>query len=224
MELAQFFNRQKVTLQVPGYDSPITYLQDEGYLAHVQYEYIRYRPGNEISLTQDEIRRLQSELDLPQSVILRLGEDHKRNCLIITKLIEEAKTGCKIIVFACSVEHAHILAGILAAKGFRAAAVTSQTNPARRRQLIADYRQPLGVQILCNYGVLTTGFDAPKTKCALIARPTQSVVLYSQMVGRAARGPRAGGNEQCKIITVVDQLPGFRSVAEAFEYFEEIWQ
>ena len=224
MELAEFFNRQKVTLQVPGYDNPITYLQDEGYLARVQYEYIRYRPGNEIALTQDEIQRLWSELDLPQSVILRLGEDHKRNFLIVTKLIEEARTDCKIIVFACSVEHAHILASILAAKGFRAAAVTSQTNPARRRQLISDYRQPLGVQILCNYGVLTTGFDAPKTKCALIARPTQSVVLYSQMVGRAARGPRAGGNEQCKIITVVDQLPGFRSVAEAFEYFEEIWQ
>lgn len=224
MELAQFFHRQKVTLRVSGYDNPVTYLQDEGYLARVQYEYIRYRPGKEIALTQDEIQRLQSELDLPQSVIVRLGEDHKRNFLIVTTLIEEAKTGCKIIVFACSVEHAHILAGILAAKGFRAAAVTSQTSPARRRQLIADYRQPLGVQILCNYGVLTTGFDAPKTKCALIARPTQSVVLYSQMVGRAARGPRAGGNEQCKIITVVDQLPGFRSVAEAFEFFEEIWQ
>ena len=224
MELALFFSRQKVTLQVPKYSNPVTYLQDEGYLAHVQYEYIRYRPGTDISLTQDETRRLQIELELPQSIIERLGEDHKRNFLIVTKLIEEAKTGSKIIVFACSVEHAHILAGILAAKGLRAAAVTSHTSPARRRQLIADYRKPHELQILCNYGVLTTGFDAPKTKCALIARPTNSVVLYSQMVGRAARGPRAGGNDQCKIITVVDQLPGFRSVAEAFEYFEEIWQ
>lgn len=224
MELAQFFNRQKVTLKVPGYDSPIMYLQDKGYLARVQYEYIPYRPGKEIALTQDEIQRLQAELDLPQSVIQRLGEDHKRNFLIVVKLIEEAKTKCKIIVFTCSVEHAYVLAGILAAKGYKAAAVTSKTNPTKRRQLIASYQQPQGIQILCNYGVLTTGFDAPKTKCALIARPTQSVVLYSQMVGRAARGPRAGGNEQCKIITVVDQIPGFRSVAEGFEYFEEVWQ
>ncbi len=224
MALAQFFKRQKVTLEVPGYANPILYLQAKGYLAQVEYDYIPYRPGQAIALTQDELKRLQTELDLPQSVILRLGRDHKRNFLIVARLIEEAKTGCKIIVFACSVEHAHILAGILAAKGFEAAAITSRTNPARRRQIIADYRRPSGCQILCNYGVLTTGFDAPMTKCALIARPTQSVVLYSQMVGRAARGPRAGGNEQCKIITVVDQLPGFRSVAEAFEYFEEIWQ
>ncbi len=224
MELAQFFKRQKVTLQVPGYTNPILYLQAEGYIAQVAYEYIPYQPGQDIALTQIEMQRLQTELDLPQSAILRLGQDQKRNFLIITRLMEEARSGCKIIVFACSVEHAHILAGILAAKGLKAAAITSRTNPARRRQVIADYRQPLGCQILCNYGVLTQGFDAPMTKCALIARPTQSVVLYSQMVGRAARGPKAGGNTQCKIITVVDQLPGFRSVAEAFEYFEEIWQ
>lgn len=224
MELAQFFRRQKVTLRVPGYDSPIAYLQAEGYLANVEYDYVPYSPGKNIVMTPDEVQRLQSELDLPQSVITRLGQDHKRNFLIVSRLIEEAKAGSKIIVFACSVQHAHILAGILAAKGFRAGAITSSTNPARRRQLIADYKSPLGCQILCNYGVLTMGFDAPKTKCALIARPTQSVVLYSQMVGRAARGPKAGGNERCKIITVVDQLPGFRSVAEAFEYFEEIWQ
>lgn len=224
MELAQFFNRQKVTLCVPGYDNPVTYLQAEGYLAQVEYDYVPYQPGRDIMMTAEEVQMLQAELDLPKSVISRLGQDHKRNFLITSRLIEEAKTGAKILVFACSVQHAHILAGILAAKGFRAAAITSKTNPARRRQLIADYKSPLGCQILCNYGVLTTGFDAPQTKCALIARPTQSVVLYSQMVGRAARGPRAGGNERCKIITVVDQLPGFRSVAEAFEYFEEIWQ
>ena len=224
MELAQFFHRHKVTLQVQGYTSPIEYLQDEGYLAHVDYHYIPYTPGRSIHMTREEIQSLQNELDLPQSVIKKLGQDHKRNFLILSRLIEEAKTGVKIIVFACSVEHAHVLASILAAKGFRAGAITNRTSPARRRQLIAEYKAPLGCQILCNYGVLTSGFDAPKTKCALIARPTQSVVLYSQMVGRAVRGPRAGGNERCKIISVVDQLPGFRSVAEAFEYFEEIWE
>lgn len=224
MKLAQFFHRHKVTLRVPGYDSPIAYLQATGYLANVEYDYIPYSPGKNIVMTADEVQMLQSELDLPQSVIARLGQDHKRNFLIVSRLIEEAKASSKIIVFACSVQHAHILAGILAAKGLRAGAVTSSTSSVRRRQLIADYKTPLGCQVLCNYGVLTTGFDAPRTKCALIARPTQSVVLYSQMVGRAARGPKAGGNERCKIITVVDQLPGFRSVAEAFEYFEEIWQ
>jgi len=78
--------------------------------------------------------------------------------------------------------------------------------------------------VIVNYGVLTTGFDAPKTSAALIARPTKSLVLYSQMVGRAIRGTRAGGNMDAEIVTVTDpNLPGFGDVAEAFTNWEDVW-
>lgn len=78
--------------------------------------------------------------------------------------------------------------------------------------------------VVVNYGVLTTGFDAPATSAAVIARPTRSLVLYSQMVGRATRGTRAGGNEKAEIVTVVDpHLPGFGSVADAFKNWEDVW-
>ena len=90
--------------------------------------------------------------------------------------------------------------------------------------LIDQYRNSDEIKILINYGVLTTGFDAPKTNIAMITRPTQSVVLYSQMVGRASRGPRAGGNKNCKIITIVDQIPGFRALSEAFAYWDDLWE
>jgi hypothetical protein len=44
------------------------------------------------------------------------------------------------------------------------------------------------------------------------------------MVGRAIRGPRAGGNKEAEIVTVVDRgLPGFGSVAEAFNNWEDVW-
>jgi len=78
--------------------------------------------------------------------------------------------------------------------------------------------------VMCNYGVLTTGFDAPEISAAVIARPTKSLVLYSQMVGRATRGIKAGGNETCTISTVVDtNLPGFGDIAEAFMNWEDVW-
>ena len=78
--------------------------------------------------------------------------------------------------------------------------------------------------VIFNYGVLTAGFDAPRTRCVIIARPTTSLVLYSQMAGRAMRGPRAGGNSRAEIFTVVDtNLPGFGSVTEAFTNWEELW-
>ena len=101
--------------------------------------------------------------------------------------------------------------------------MTSRTRSDHRRELIRNFRDSDEVQVLTNYGVLTTGFDAPKTNVAVVARPTNSVVLFSQMIGRAARGEKAGGNEECKVITIVDELPGFRSIAEAFEYWDDIW-
>src|SRR5207249_4103894 len=120
--------------------------------------------------------------------------DHMRNLLVLNRIMKEADERGKIIAFACSVPHANLLANLLRLRGYTAASVTSSTPPATRRQLIAQYRDTDNLQILTNFGVLTMGFDAPRTNVAMIARPTRSVVLYSQMVGRAARGPRAGGN------------------------------
>ena len=79
-------------------------------------------------------------------------------------------------------------------------------------------------RVIVNYGVLTTGFDAPQTSAAVIARPTKSLVLFSQMVGRATRGERAGGNKRAEVATVVDtRLPGFCNMADAFDNWEDVW-
>ena len=67
------------------------------------------------------------------------------------------------------------------------------TDGTEREHIIKRFKRPGGPhRILANFGVLTTGFDAPAASAALIARPTKSLVLYSQMVGRVIRGPRAG--------------------------------
>ena len=224
LKLANFFDRKKVTLEVEGYDSPVEFLQDEGYLAKVNYERLTYAPSGEFELSQKERSVLQDGLDVPSSVLKKLGADEKRNLLVLSRILDEAiNTDSKIIVFACSVDHAHLLANILTVKGVKAAAVTSRTRSDHRRKLIREFRDSDEVQVLTNYGVLTTGFDAPRTNVAVVARPTNSVVLFSQMIGRAARGVKAGGNKECKVITIVDELPGFRSIAEAFEYWDEIW-
>jgi DNA repair protein RadD len=222
--LADFFNRKKVTLQVPGYDNPVEFLQAEGYLAKIEFDRVPYSPSKEFSLSPGEAAAIREGFDLPYEVIRRLGVDVQRNFLILNRIKKEAQTGAKILVFGCSVDHAKLIANLLIAQGLKAAVVTSETRSDRRRQIIRDYRDSDEIQILTNYGVLTTGFDAPRTSVAVITRPTNSVVLYSQMIGRAARGIRAGGNSTCKVITVVDAIPGFRSMAEAFSYWDDIWE
>jgi superfamily II DNA or RNA helicase len=221
--LADFFAWNKVTLQVPGYSSPVDYLQEQGYLSKA--EYIPLRPPTEagVKVSATEEQQIREGLDIPDSVVQRLETNDRRNLLILTRVIQEADRGGKILLYACSVEHANILANLLVVKGYKAAAVSSRTPPDRRRKVIASYRDSDAVQILTNYDVLTTGFDAPRTNVAVITRPTRSVVLYSQMVGRAARGPKAGGNPTCRIITVIDQIPGYRSIAEGFGFWEAIW-
>ena len=53
------------------------------------------------------------------------------------------------------------------------------------------------IRIICNVGVLTTGFDAD-VRCIILARPTKSEILYTQMIGRGLR--KAEGKDHCLIL------------------------
>lgn len=225
MKLADFFNKQKVSLRVSGYDSPITYLQQEGYIANVRYERIPYARKQSARITSAEAATIQKGLGIPISLLEKIGNDEQRNLLLINRILQLCEDEHrKIIVFACSVAHAQMIANVLIVRGINAAAVTSHTPASQRESIIRAYKSGDDPRVLTNFGVLTTGFDAPCTNTAVIARPTDSVVLFSQMVGRAARGVRAGGSSVCDVVTIVDDLPGFRSVAESFEYWNEIWE
>ena len=223
-KLALFFARQKVELRIDGYTNPVNYLVDEGYLARAIFKPLMHEGG--LELTTEDYRRIEAEFEIPASVMMKLAADEQRNLVIIREIEELSKQHGRIIVFATTVEHADLIATILRARGFNATSVTGQTPEAERTRRIEEYRSlDSETRIICNYGVLTTGFDAPRTSAAVIARPTKSLVLYSQMVGRAIRGVRAGGNETAVIATVVDQgLPGFNSVADAFINWEDIWE
>jgi superfamily II DNA or RNA helicase len=222
-QLANYFAGHKVTLALEGYENPVEYLTDAGYLARAEFRPLLHQGG--IELTTADLARLQDSFDVPDSILRRLAEDESRNLAILLELKGMVERHRRIITFAATVEHSWLLACTLSSQGVKAYSVTGDTPANERARLIADFkddaREP---KVLCNYGVLTTGFDAPQTSAALIARPTKSLVLYSQMVGRAIRGVKAGGNADAEIVTVVDkELPGFGAVAEAFTNWEDVW-
>ncbi|MBY0086978.1 DEAD/DEAH box helicase [Brevibacillus brevis] len=221
-ELASFFARRKVRLEVDGYSNPINYLTDQGYLAKVTYRQLLYGQGK---ITEKDLKTISESIDIPLNVLKTLGEDEQRNLKIINETEQLVQRHKRIILFAPSAASSNLLASILQARGYQAYSVTSDTESSKRKNIIEQYKEnTTDTVILCNYGVLTTGFDAPQTSAAIIARPTISLVLYSQMVGRAIRGIKAGGNKEAEIVTIVDQeLPGFRSVAESFDNWEDVW-
>lgn len=91
------------------------------------------------------------------------------------------------IVFACNVGHSRSLCAAFKRIGVVADHIDGYMNdPEERRRIIDDYRAGK-IQVLCNCQVLTKGFDAPQTGCLVIARPTKSMMLHIQMLGRGLR-------------------------------------
>lgn len=222
-ELANFFKRQKVTLSIPGYPNPIDFLVAQGYLARPTFHTKRYSAGH--SLSASEQAQIAAHLDIPESILMRLGADDQRNLLILTEVERLLRHHRRILVFSASVPHALLLAAVLRSRDHWAQAVTGATPKTDRRRIIQEYKDAaVEPRVLCNYGVLTTGFDAPATSAALIARPTKSLVLYMQMVGRALRGRSAGGNDEAEVVTILDDnLPSVGDLGEAFNNWEDVW-
>jgi len=220
-KFADMFAHNKVTLKVDGFASPIDFLQKEGFLSKVSYLRIPYEPET-INIERSDIEKMQGGAEIPDFVLRSLGLDEKRNIKILNTIIEQAKMQKFIIVFAPSVDAAMTINFLLRHNGFKSGVVTSSTSSLERQTTIQDYKDGK-LQIIVNFGVLTTGFDAPRTNVAIIARPTNSLVLYSQMVGRATRGPAVKGNAESTVFTVTDALPGFRDLSQAFQHWDDAW-
>ena len=110
------------------------------------------------------------------------------------------------IAYAVSVDHAHNLASVFNDAGVPAAVILGDTSSEDRSKAIADFREGT-VKVLVNVVVATEGFDLPDASCIVIARPTMSLALYLQMVGRGLR-PKDGGDCLILDLTANSEIHG----------------
>jgi len=184
---------------------PVQSLRSQGVLARINVESLDYDAERiELSATKAHAEHFEAFDDIHPDVLTRLGEEHRRNRRLIERLLA-LDADWPVLVFACSVQHAQAMSSLLRRQGRSSACVLGTTRPATRRTIIERFRNN-DLSVLCNYGVLTTGFDAPSVRCVVVARPTTSHVLYEQMVGRGMRGPAFGGTDRCLIIDVDDNI------------------
>ena len=101
------------------------------------------------------------------------------------------------IAYAVSVDHAKNLAAVFNDAGIPAAVILGDTSREERDRAIAGF-QDGSIRVLVNVIVATEGFDLPDAHCIVITRPTMSLTLYLQMVGRGMR-PKPGGGD-CLIL------------------------
>lgn len=206
----------------------IKYFQERRILAKMIPEKLKYKQ----QFTEQELQILGSALkdmgfddkEYTEEQLTILARNKERNLAIMEKLrslnIERKPT----IVFACSVEHAKMLSAMLTLEGIHNSLVLGEMDSMDRKNAIEVFKKrDSGVDIIINYEVLTTGFDSKNIKCVFITRPTKSIVLYSQMLGRGLRGPLMGGNEECILVDVDDNLQAFDNET-AFSHFNDYWR
>lgn len=218
LDLAEMFDSTKVTIDAHGHENAVAYLIKNLYLAEPAF-YVE-------SVNSDaSVREPVGDDDYRASDLRALGRDDKWLDAVIAVTSRALRRHRRVIVFCPSVACARTAAASLASDTVGTAAIVADTPVDDRTQIIERFRNDSEVRMaLFNYGVLTAGFDAPRTSCVVIARPTNSLVLYSQMVGRAMRGERSGGNRQCDVYSVVgSSQTSFGSIVDEFTHWEELW-
>ena len=205
-----------------GSKDVIRYFQDQQILSKLNRKLLDY------SVDENTRKALQKELerdrdDFSNELLNKISANIARNIKIVEELRNLYEDKTPTIVFACSLQHAQMLSAFLTMDNIPNALVHGSMTKYEREKAIKDFKNPNSpVKIIINYEILTTGFDSTNIKCVFITRPTKSVILYSQMIGRGLRGPKMGGNKECLLIDVKENLFTYNE-NDAFKHFDEYW-
>jgi superfamily II DNA or RNA helicase len=142
---------------------------------------IVYAPAERLDLTGVRIVRgdydnkeLAARVDKPK--ITGDAVDHYRRLC----------PGAPAVVFCVSIAHAEHVANEFRAAGYRAYAVDGSMDDDERKRVLSGLGNG-SVQVVCSCDLISEGTDIPAIACAILLRPTQSMGLYIQQVGRALR-------------------------------------
>ena len=180
--------------------------------------------GGDFLLNPDELSQLEEMPHpawLPRSMEDRIAADAVRTERIVDAYRASIAPDWPTLIFATSVEHAQTVAGLLNASDVTARAVSGSTETTVRRDVVEMFRAER-INVLVNYGVFREGFDAPRTRAIIVARPVYSPNLYFQMIGRGLRGLKNGGNDRCLIVNVRDNIENFNRQL-AFSDLDWLW-
>ena len=218
-ELIEFFYGHKpISIDFEDEENAIEYLQKRGFLS----KYNAHTIDSEVkfNVSRELLKLIEKDRDLPKKFLQEIASNETRNLVIAKLLYKLGKNGVKILYFAPTIEQSKLMCALMISFGFNAAHVDGDTPSDYRKSVIKKFKDN-EIKILCNFGIFTTGFDDPKIDTVVIGRPTTSLVLHTQMIGRGMRGPKMGGTETFDLYRINDDLPG---IVLADSYFREIWE
>lgn len=128
----------------------------------------------------------------------------ERNRLAVEAWRDKAN-GKKAVVFCVDVQHAKDMADTFNKAKIPTGVITGAMKDDERSLVLNAFRMG-NVKVLANCMVLTEGFDEPSIEAIILARPTKSQLLYTQIVGRGTR--LHPGKDRCIIIDLADATSG----------------
>jgi len=210
--LVELYSADKISIRDEHWNhvkDAITYLQQKGYLARLTTKLL------ETGITSNE----QSE----NSVLDELAANSERNSKIIEQIRLANDNNESTIVFACTLDHVYALLILCRVLGIKAKYIIGDVDQADRIGILDEFKRK-EYNILINLDILSTGIDLPNIQKVIIARPINSPNLLSQILGRALRGPKNGGNEGNIIINIKDNLINFPGTSFLYNYYEGEWE
>ena len=159
------------------------------------FDYVSIKPNSEIQRLVNK-----SEVSSTGDFLSSDLDNTFNNQRIRSKLYESYEKfakGKRGIIYAINKRHAAKIAELYSSHGVEAAAIDCDTPKEERQVLINAFKEGT-IQVLVNVDIFTEGFDCPSVSFIQLARPTKSLALYIQQVGRGLR--IAEGKEKTIII------------------------
>jgi DNA repair protein RadD len=150
----------------------------EGYLARLKYT----SPYGGSLFDRSQLKLNTTGADYTDESVKRYYRSSNFQDRLVDTIREAANRRKNVLVFTRFVEEAQYLVS----KVTDSAIVTAESSKKEREHIIEGFRGGR-IKTVCNVGVLTTGFDYPELETIVIARPTMSLALYYQMIGRGIR-------------------------------------
>ncbi len=160
----------------------------------------------EREFTDSDYAHLRRFDELSDRVLQRIAKHSDRNRLIVDHFLKKDDYG-KTLIFAVDTLHVRTLVDEFKRKNVPVEWVDYTRGDSE--QVIRQFREQPIPPILINVEMLTEGVDIPKTQTVFLVRPSRSDALLTQMIGRALRGPKAGGTREAHLVTFVDTWKQF---------------
>lgn len=185
------------------------------------------------------IKYFVDSVDLDELVVNSTGADYteaslekfwnqKRLSRIASAVEYSHQNNKRTLVFCSSLRQANNAMQMVNAMGISAEMVSGKTPMREREDIIERYRSGV-IKHLFNVGVFTTGFDVPELDCIVMARPTMSLALYYQIIGRGVRLDPAAPEKILQVydlVGVVERLGRVETIRVKKEqggFRDEVW-